>query len=64
LATLSERFDGVSIGSYPWFRTVNNHGVALIARGTDEAALAQISEALADLVRSQGVEPDISQGEQ
>ncbi|MEO1661866.1 MAG: molybdopterin-binding protein [Pseudomonadota bacterium] len=64
LATLSERFDGVSIGSYPWFRTVNDHGVALIARGTDEAALAQISEALADLVRSQGVEPDISQGEQ
>ena len=64
LAALSERYEGVSIGSYPWFRTVNDHGVALIARGTDDAALAQISEALAELVRSQGVQPEISQGEQ
>lgn len=64
LSALSNQHDGVSIGSYPWFRTVNDHGVALIARGTDDTALAQISNALAALVRAQGVEPEIIEGEQ
>ena len=64
LSELSDQYDSVSIGSYPWFRTVNDHGVALIARGTDDTALAKISDALAALVRAQGVEPEIVEGEQ
>lgn len=64
LSELSDQYDDVSIGSYPWFRTVNDHGVALIARGTDDTALAQISDALAALVRAQGIEPEIVEGEQ
>jgi len=63
LAALSERFESVSIGSYPWFKTVNDHGVALIARGTDKAALKSVSAALADLVRAQGITPEIVDGE-
>ena len=64
LSELSDQYDDVSIGSYPWFRTVNDHGVALIARGTADTALAKISDALAALVRAQGVEPEIVEGEQ
>lgn len=64
LGALSEKYDALSIGSYPWFRTVNDHGVALIARGTDENLLEQLSHELAALVRAQGVDPEIIQGEQ
>ena len=60
LAAISDRYPAVSIGSYPWFRTVNDHGVALIARGTDQAVLNEIAEALAALVRAQGVEPGVA----
>ena len=64
LGQLSEQYDGVSIGSYPWFKTVNDHGVALIARGTDEAQLAKIQDALVALIKGQGIEPEILGGEQ
>lgn len=63
LADLAKAHDGVSLGSYPWFRTVNDHGVALIARGSDAGELERISLALADLIRSQGVEPETLDGE-
>jgi len=64
LGQLSEQYEGVSIGSYPWFKTVNDHGVALIARGTDEAQLAKIQDALVALIKGQGIEPEILDGEQ
>ncbi|MHA7859379.1 MAG: competence/damage-inducible protein A [Henriciella sp.] len=64
LEQLSDHYEGVSIGSYPWFKTVNDHGVALIARGTDEAVLAKVRDALVTLVKDQGVEPEILEGEQ
>lgn len=64
LEQLSDRYEGVSIGSYPWFKTVSDHGVALIARGTDEAVLAEVRDALVTLVKDQGVEPEILDGEQ
>lgn len=63
LAALSGQFEAVSIGSYPWFRTVNDHGVALIARGADQAELARVRDALTALVRAQGVDPEILDGE-
>lgn len=64
LEQLSNQYEGVSIGSYPWFKTVKDHGVALIARGTDESELAEVQNALAALVKEQGVEPEILIGEQ
>lgn len=63
LSDLSKRFESVSIGSYPWFRTVEDHGVALIARGAEKAALVEVAQALANLVRAQGVEPETLTGE-
>ncbi|MEM6556742.1 MAG: molybdopterin-binding protein [Pseudomonadota bacterium] len=63
LAALSEQYSDVSIGSYPWFQTLQDHGVALIARGTDADALDQIRRDLDGLVRAQGVEPEHLQGE-
>ncbi|MEM6651348.1 MAG: molybdopterin-binding protein [Pseudomonadota bacterium] len=63
LAQLSQAYDNVSLGSYPWFRTVKDHGVALIARGTDLTQLHDVKHALAELVRAQGVEPEIMDGE-
>lgn len=63
LAAISDRYPAVSIGSYPWFRTVNDHGVALIVRGTDQAVLNEIADALAALVRAQGVDPETMDGE-
>lgn len=64
LEQLSDQYEGVSIGSYPWFKTVSDHGVALIARGTDEAVLAEVRDALVALVKDQGVEPEVRVGEQ
>ena len=64
LGQLSDQYEGVSIGSYPWFKTVKDHGVALIVRGTDEAQLAEVQNALVALVKDQGVEPEILVGEQ
>ncbi len=63
LSDLSDQFDEVSLGSYPWFRTVNDHGVALIARGANREVLAKVFEALVNLVRAQGVEPEVLDGE-
>lgn len=63
LNALSEQYETISIGSYPWFRTVNDHGVALIARGTDDGALKEIGAALVDLVKAQGAEPELIDGE-
>lgn len=63
LSDLSDQYGAVSIGSYPWFRTREDHGVALIARGTEKPVLSEVAEALAKLVRAQGVEPEILDGE-
>ena len=63
LGALAEQFEGVNIGSYPWFRTVSDHGVALVARGTDGATLASAGTALERLVREQGVSPERIDGE-
>lgn len=63
LGQLAEANPTASIGSYPWFRSLNDNGVALIARGTDQKDLAAIRKALIDLVRKQGIEPDSFAGE-
>ncbi|MEP1142320.1 MAG: molybdopterin-binding protein [Henriciella sp.] len=64
LADLEAAHEGISLGSYPWFRSLTDNGVALIARGTDETQLKQVGNDLADLIRAQGIDPEILSGEQ
>jgi molybdenum cofactor synthesis domain-containing protein len=47
----------VTFGSYPWF-SPESHGVHLVARSADPAALEKAQEDLRALIRSRGVEPD------
>ncbi|MEO1553340.1 MAG: molybdopterin-binding protein [Pseudomonadota bacterium] len=63
LAGLSDQYADLSIGSYPWFQTLQDHGVALIARGSDTDQLEQVRRDLDALVRAQGVTPEHLDGE-
>ena len=53
LRRLQQDHEAVSIGSYPWFEEAANgalkRGVALVARGTDPDALAEVKVALEGL---------------
>jgi molybdopterin-biosynthesis enzyme MoeA-like protein len=62
LAAIQDRFADVEIGSYPFVRN-ERFGCALVSRSVDEASLARATEAIAELVRALGVEPQISDGE-
>lgn len=65
LGALVGEFEDVNIGSYPWFRSINDHGVALVARGRDSERLADVADLLEALVRSLDGEPvrlDTAQG--
>ncbi len=56
LAGLQERFPGVEVGSYPFFRQ-GRFGVSIVLRGTEADALDRATEALRDLIRELGGEP-------
>jgi molybdenum cofactor synthesis domain-containing protein len=57
LAAIQARYPGLDIGSYPYYRGDDNNGVAIVAKGTDEAqAEAAIAEVSA-LIESLGVTP-------
>ncbi len=58
LGVLAEQYADISLGSYPWFKTVKDHGVALVARGTDEDMLETVASALWALISEHGVEPE------
>ena len=45
LADLDERYEGVSIGSYPFFRE-GNVGATVVLRGLDEGELSEVAEVL------------------
>jgi molybdenum cofactor synthesis domain-containing protein len=57
LEALEAAAPGVSFGSYPWF-SPEGHGVHLVARSADTAALEKAAEDLAALIRARGVEPE------
>ena len=63
LAELDRELEGVNLGSYPWFRAVNDHGVALIARSRDADKLKEAGEKLVALVTSVGKESEVFEGE-
>lgn len=59
LGAIAKESPGVSIGSYPWYGAIDDHGVALVARSTDAAALRAVQVKLETLARSLGTEPEI-----
>jgi len=58
LGELAAKMADVSFGSYPYF-SAEGYGAHLVARGTDPAQMAKALEALVDLVKQQGVTPEI-----
>ncbi|SHI38189.1 molybdenum cofactor synthesis domain-containing protein [Roseomonas rosea] len=56
LSAVQERFPMLDIGSYPYYREGGN-GVALVAKGTDEAVLEAAAAEIAALIRADGKEP-------
>ncbi|MEO1642171.1 MAG: hypothetical protein AAFR74_02465, partial [Pseudomonadota bacterium] len=63
LTALVEKYEDINLGSYPWFRSITDHGVALVARGTDEARLESVAGDLETLIKNQGVVPERLEGE-
>lgn len=63
LGKLATEFKSLSIGSYPWFRTARDHGVNLVASGTDEQSITDIESHLHAIVRLGGAEPETIEGE-
>ncbi|MFT5445463.1 MAG: molybdenum cofactor synthesis domain-containing protein [Gammaproteobacteria bacterium] len=59
LTDIQGRYADVEIGSYPYSRN-QRHGCALVSRSVDAQRLAEVSEAICELVRSLGGEPDTS----
>lgn len=57
LGAIAKAHPAVSIGSYPWYVSMGDTGVALVARSTDAAALEAVRAELEALIRSLGVEP-------
>lgn len=53
LAKVEADFNGVSVGSYPWFKP-GAYGTALVVSGLDEALVQSAAEALVDLVAKFG----------
>jgi molybdopterin-biosynthesis enzyme MoeA-like protein len=59
LGEIAAAAPSVSVGSYPWYRAVDDHGVSMVARSADEAALSGVRAQLIDLAESLGVKPEI-----
>lgn len=63
LARLNQEMETVNLGSYPWFSSVTDHGVALIARSRDEDDLAVARQRLVELVKETGRDCEVIEGE-
>ena len=59
LAQLDSDYSEVSFGSYPWFVSVDDSGVSLIARTKNAGLLDAVQESLERLVRDHGKTPTI-----
>jgi molybdenum cofactor synthesis domain-containing protein len=61
LGAIAARYPQLDIGSYPWVRE-SKFGTALVTRGTDEAAVAAVTDEIAEMVKAHGVEVTLSAG--
>ncbi|MCI4646308.1 MAG: molybdopterin-binding protein [Hyphomonadaceae bacterium] len=57
LGVVAEGYPQLSIGSYPWFRSLDDAGVQIVVRGSDEALLAEAEAKIEEMVRAKGIEP-------
>lgn len=57
LGDLADKYEQLSFGSYPWFRSLEDNGVSLVASGTDEVAFSEIESKLHDIVSAGGASP-------
>ena len=55
LANVQAAHNGISIGSYPWFKP-GNFGTAVVISGLDEAVAEQAAEAVATAVKATGAD--------
>lgn len=60
LEALQKSEPALSFGSYPWYQPPDGFGVHLVARGSDEAALARGAAGLVALVEGLGARPELS----
>lgn len=60
LTKLNSEYSGVSFGSYPWFVSIDDSGVNLIARTKNKNLLESVQKSLEQLVWDQGKTPIIS----
>jgi hypothetical protein len=59
---IQTRFPGVDLGSYPFFKN-ERYGTSLVMRGTDEAALDEMLEAVKTAIVAAGETPqDVQHG--
>ena len=56
LGALQERYPGIDIGSYPFYRR-GKFGCSLVLRTTDAASLEAAAGELADIIRDLGEQP-------
>jgi molybdenum cofactor synthesis domain-containing protein len=56
LSAIQDRYPGLDLGSYPYYR-LNGNGVALVAKGTDTAALDGCIAEVTALIKAQGKTP-------
>ena len=59
LGALSKEMEEVSFGSYPWFRSIEDSGVHLVARTTHGDRVVDIQARLSALARAHGKTPEI-----
>ncbi len=56
LENLQNKYEGVEVGSYPYYRN-SRYGVSIVLRGTDQEKLTASAEELKDLMHSLGGPP-------
>jgi molybdopterin-biosynthesis enzyme MoeA-like protein len=57
LGALAKEMPDVSFGSYPWFRSIGDNGVHLVASTVSEDLLPTIEARLSGIVTAAGVTP-------
>ena len=55
LGALAKEQPDVSFGSYPWFKSRDDHGVTLVARGTDREDIERAARAMEGVLEQTGI---------
>jgi len=58
LSALAKEIPDVAFGSYPWFRSVGDNGVHLVASTIREDLIADVTQRMEDIIAATGVRPE------